>query len=63
MENDPLCAAGMGRWQREALTEGLVTLPLHHPGSSPGRSPSPLLRNREDLQDQAFSFQPDASMR
>ena len=62
MENDPLCAAGMGRWQREALTEGLVTLPLHH-HSLRERSPSPLLRNREDLQDQAFSFQPDASMR
>ncbi|KGB57304.1 hypothetical protein FG95_01992 [Sphingopyxis sp. LC363] len=61
MENDPLCAAGMGRWQRAALTEGLVTRPLHH--SLRERSPSPLLRNREDLQDQAFSFQPDASRR
>ena len=61
MENDPPCAAGMGRWQREALTEGLVTQPLHH--SLRERSPSPLLRNREDLQDQAFSFQPDASRR
>ena len=61
MENDPPCAAGMGRWQREALTEGLVTRPLHY--SLRERSPSLLLRNREDLQDQAFSFQPDASRR
>ena len=39
----------MGRWQREALTEGLMALPfspLHH--RLRRRSPSPSLRDRED---------------